>query len=197
MSDIKTSDCWQKAYQLIANGETMSAVALCEQEICSGLVECQRFLGRTYHEQNDMENALKWFSKAAEQGDPFALFGVGNVHFARKDFQTALAYYERSAEQGYPRAYNWVAHIYQHGLGVPQSAEMAIKYYRKAAAYGYLIAERALIHIAFQQGSMLDKILAVPKYIYILIKAAVLAYRNINDERIRDIPNAFQKKQLR
>lgn len=191
---MKTSDCWTTAYEFIASGETQNAIALCEQAPCSGSVDCQRFLGWTYYEQNDMEKALGWFSKAAEQGDADALFGIGSVHFVRRDFQAALPYYERAAEHGCSRAYNWIGNIYRLGLGVPRNAETALNYYRQSAAHGYLIGERALIHLAFQQGTIVNKILAAPKFIYILIKSAVLAYRNINDERIRDIPNALAKK---
>ena len=191
---MKTSDCWTTAYEFIASGETQNAVAFCEQTPCSGSVECQRFLGRTYYDQNDMEKAVNWFSKAAEQGDAIALFGLGSILFVQKDFRAALPYYERAAEKGYSRAYNWIAYIYQEGLDVPRNVELAVSNYKKGAAHGYLVAERALIRFTFQQGTIVNKILAVPKFIYILIKSAVLAYRNINDERIRDVPNAFTKK---
>jgi hypothetical protein len=187
------SDCWQKAYAFIVNGETGKAIDTCEKEPCSASLECQRFLGWKYYEQNQMEKALSWFFKAVEQGDADALFGIGSIYFTQRNFQTALQYYEHAGELGYARAYGWIGYIYQLGLGVPRSIEMATGYYKKAAAHGYLLAERALIHIVFQHGSVLRKILVLPKYFYLLIKAAALAYRDVNDKRLMDIPNAFKK----
>lgn len=191
---MNESDCWPTAYQHIANGELKKAIELCEREPCSGSVECQRFLGWEFYKKNDMDSALIWFSKAAQQGDPDAAFGIGSAHFARREFDLALLYYDQAAGLGYARAYGWIGYIYQLGLGVPRDIGKATQYYRKSAEHGYLLAERALIYLTFRHGNTLSKVLAVPKFIYILAKAVILAYRNINDERLRDIPNPLRNK---
>lgn len=167
---------------------------LCEKASCSASLDCQRFLGWRYYEQNNMDNALSWFCKAAQQGDGDALFGIGSVHFVQRNFPTALQYYERAADHGCPKAYSWIGYIHQLGLGVPRNIEMAANYYKKSAAHGSLLAERALIHLTFQYGNIWSKIFAAPKFVYIVLKAAVLAYRDINDERIAGIPNVFGGK---
>lgn len=141
-----------------------------------------------------MEKALSWFFRAAEQGDAEALYGIGSVHFVQRAFPAALQYYERAADKGYSRSYHWIGYMYHQGLGMPRNINMAIDYYKKSAAHGYLVAERALIHLAWQEGGILRRILALPKYIYIVLKAATIAYCDINDYRIVDVPNAFVKK---
>lgn len=191
---MKASDCWSAAFEFIARGESNRVLELCEKEPCSASLDCQRFLGWKYYEQDDMEQALGWFSKAAEQGDADALFGIGSVHFAQKDFRIALQYYERAAEHGSSKSYAWIGYIYQLGLGVPKSFEMAIKYYEHSAAHGYILAERALIRLKLQHGNVVQKILVLPRYIYMLIRTGLIAYRDINDKRIQDIPNAFDRK---
>jgi TPR repeat protein len=190
---MESSDCWLVAYKLISSGESKNAIELCESDKCSGALECQRFLGWTYYKQDSFEKALNWFSQAIEQGDAESLYGIGSVHFVERRFDVALQYYEKAADKGYSRAYHWIGYIYHQGLGVPRNLDLAMKCYKKGAAHGYLVAERALIHLAYINGNIFTKIIAMTKSVYIALKAAIIAYRNINDLRIVDIPNAFKK----
>jgi TPR repeat protein len=189
--DITPSRCWPTAYELIVNGEIEKAVVVCESKQCAMTLECQRFLGWTYYKKNNFELALKWFGKAIEEGDAEAAFGAGSVHFACGEFTDAIQYFEQAVDGGYGRAYYWLGRIYHHGLGVPRSDSTAIKWYKQGAVQGYLFAERALIHLICERGGMAARIRTFPRYIYILVKAGVIAYRNIHDQRIMDIPNAF------
>jgi len=191
---MSESDCWATAYRFIANGETDRAIELCEQRPCSDVLECQRFLGWTYYQQEAFDKALTWFARAADRGDGDALYGIGSVHFVRRDFYGALQYYERAADHGCSRAYGWIGYIYHQGLGVTRDIDRAISYYKRAAAHGYLVAERALIHLTWQHGNLLKRIAVLPKYLYIIAKAAIIAFRNVNDPRIADVPNAFESK---
>jgi TPR repeat protein len=186
-------DCWRQAYRHIELGQEDQAIAVCETPACAATLECQRYLGWVYYQRNDFDKALSWFDRAAQAGDADALFGLGSIHFVRREFDTARRCYERAAEQQYPRAYGWLAYIHHQGLGVTRNVDLAVEYYKKAAAQGYLVAERALIHIAFQRGSLFDKVRAIPRFFYILGKAFFLAKRDIADPRIADIPNAFEK----
>ena len=188
---MNISECWPAAYDLIANGDAVGAITLCERKPCSASLECQRYLGWTYYQQSKMEEALSWFARAAEQGDGEALFGIGCVHFAQRDFHLALQYYKRGADHGFSRAYGWLGYLYHQGLGVPKDLNVATNYYKQAAAHGYLIAERSLIHLAWKRGNLFRRILVVPQYIYLVAKTVVIAQRNINDPRLVDIPNAF------
>ena len=156
-------------------------------------MECQRFLGWVYYKENSLDKALAWFSKAANQGDGDALYGIGSVYFVKRDFNLALQHYGQAAERGYFRAYHWIAYIHHQGLGVSKNIKLAMDYYSRSAAHGYLIAERALLHLAWQQGHGLKRFAILPKYVYLVARTAVVAFRNANDPRIADVPNVFER----
>lgn len=189
---MKISDCWEAASSFIVNGDTTNAIALCETEQCSASLACQKYLGWTYFKQGEMEKALNWYARAAEGGDAEAMYGIASVYFNLKDFQSALQHFERAASTGIARSYHWLGYMYLNGLGVPQDDRLGVHYYEKGAAHGYILAKRVLLHLTFKHGGLLTRIAAAPNYVYLFIKAAVLAYRNINDERLADIPNVFQ-----
>ena len=193
MLNITESNCWPDAYELIANGEIEKAIRVCESEPCALLLECQRFLGWRYYEKDDFEAALNWFGKAVEQGDAEAAFGVGSVYFVRRSFPAAAQYFKQAADGGYGRACHWLGYIYRQGLGVSRSDDAAVNWYKQGAAQGYLVAERALMHLVWIRGGAIARIRTLPRYLYIVLKAAVIALRDIHDQRIVDIPNAFLK----
>jgi TPR repeat protein len=190
---MNASDCWSTAYKLIESGNIAGAMALCEKAPCSAVPQCQRFLGWEYYKQNEMQNALLWFGRAADQQDGEALFGIGSVHVARKEFQAAIPYFELAAKHGYPRGYQWIAAIYQHGSGVPTDLQMALDYYQRGASHGCIMAERSLIALESRQGNILVKFSSLFKLIRLQIKTVKIASHNKNDPRIADIPNAFAK----
>lgn len=190
-------NCLPDAYGLMANGDIEKAIRVCESEPCALLLECQRFLGWRYYEKDDFETALNWFGKAVAQGDAEAAFGVGSVYFVRRSFSAAAQYFEQAANGGYGRACHWLGYIYRQGLGVPRSDDTAVNWYKQGAACGYLMAERALLHLVWKKGSTIARIRTLPRYLYAVLyavlKAAVIAHRDIHDQRIVDIPNAFLK----
>lgn len=191
--DATESPCWASVYKLFANGEIEKAMTMCESEPCAGVLECQRFLAWRYYDKNDLEAALKWFGKAVEQGDAEAMFGMGSVYFIRQDFVAAARYFEQAVENGCGRACHWLGHIHCLGLGVPRNDHTAIEWYRRGAACGYLVAERALIHMACIYGGLAARIRTFPQYIYLFLKALVIGLRNIHDPRLADAPNAFAR----
>jgi TPR repeat protein len=196
--DTAESPCWASAYELFIHGEIEKAMAMCESEACAKDLECQKFLGWQYYDKDDFEVALKWFEKAVEQGDAEAIFGIGSVYYVRQDFAAAAQYFERAVENGYDRACHWLGLLYWLGLGVPRNADTAREWYKRGAAHGFLIAERMLIHMTCFKGGGAARIRTFPRYIYIFIKALVIASRNIHDPRLIDVPNAFaQNKKIK
>lgn len=181
------SQCWAAAYELIANGEIERAIAICKSDKCSSVMECQRYLGWSCYEKGDVKNALVWFTKAADQEDGEALFGIGSVYVAQREFRNALEYFERSANQGYARSYQWIAGIYQHGCGVPMDINKAVCFYKEGASRGYVMAERSLINIASVNGNVFEKLLSMLKLVLLQIRTAKIAYRNIDDNRLADV----------
>lgn len=65
-----------------------------------------------------------------------ALIDRGNEAFNADDYATALEMYTKAADAGNTRAITNLGRMYEYGLGVEQSYEKAIKYYKKASEMG-------------------------------------------------------------
>lgn len=72
-------------------------------------------------EQNYSE-AVKWYQKAAEQGDAEAQNSLGTMCRSglgtEQDFNEAMNWFRKSAEQGNPEAERNIGGMYLSGLGV-------------------------------------------------------------------------------
>ena len=92
------------------------------------------------YSQGEYAEAVKWFRKAAEQGNALAQNGLGNCYYAGKgvmrDYDEAVRWYRKSAEQGNALAQYNLGACYYNGEGVTQNYDQAIKWFRKSAAQG-------------------------------------------------------------
>jgi TPR repeat protein len=74
----------------------------------SGDPECEFDFAEFLALQNDMEAALPWYEKSANQGDALALLRLGYFHSrgigVKRDKRMAFAYYRRAAEEENVRA---------------------------------------------------------------------------------------------
>ena len=63
-------------------------------------------LGFLYqHEENDIENALKWYTKAVELGNKTASFNMAYLYeYTLKDLKTAEFWYKKAANAGHKEA---------------------------------------------------------------------------------------------
>ena len=186
--DIQPGDCWPTVYRLAQAGDVNAAVALCKSHTCSQVRECQLYLAKSYYDQGQLDEALEWFSKAAETGDDEALFGAGSVHFIRKDYDAALQLWKRAADRGSSKALAYIGSIYYQGLAGPRNLPVALDYYKQSAAAGYLLAERALMTITFRHGTAWERLLLAPKFLMLLLRASWIAARHSDDKRLADIP---------
>ena len=109
--------------------------------------------------QSDKE-AVKWYRKAAEQGDADAQsnldFMYDNVQGVPQSDKEAVKWYRKAAEQGKAGAQCNLGFMFKYGRGVPQSNIEASKWYRKAAEQGDVIAQSNL-------GLMYENGRGVPK----------------------------------
>ena len=94
--------------------------------------------------QNDAE-AVKWFRKAAEQGDVEAQTILGACYYSgsgvEQDYAKAVEWCRKAAEQGLAAAQNMLGDCYYYGNGVEQDYAKAVEWYRKAAEQGLAIAQ--------------------------------------------------------
>lgn len=98
--------------------------------------------------QDEVE-AVRWYRKAADQGDDFSQFFLGFCHANGRggvplDDVEAAKWYRKAADQGNPEAQYDLGLCYAQGWGVPKNEEEAVKWYQKAAKQGEDYAEFAL-----------------------------------------------------
>ena len=96
-----------------------------------------------------LEDAVRWYRKAAEQGRADAEFKLGYFHTVgggglARDMNEAAAWYKKAAEQNQSGAQYNLAVCYEKGLGVERDESSALSWYRKAAALGDTYAQKAV-----------------------------------------------------
>jgi hypothetical protein len=88
----------------------------------------------------DPAAAVKWLSKAADQGHTDAQFNLGVMYEdgigVSQDPHAAVTWYRKAAEQGHAKAQNNLGTLFVNGKGVPQDYHSAAAWFRKAAAQG-------------------------------------------------------------
>ena len=89
--------------------------------------------------------AVKWFRKAAEQGDATAQYNLGccyaNGEGVAKDPAEAVKWFLMGAEQGDTGSQCGLGWCYDNGAGVPKDSAEAVKWFLKAAEQGDATAQ--------------------------------------------------------
>ncbi len=112
-----------------------------------GNANAQFFLGFMYGNGEgvfqDYAKAVKWFRKAAEQGDGeaqyTAQYNLGIMYDkgqgVPQDYAKAVGWYRKAAEHGVANAQFSVGVMYRKGLGVPQDDAEAVREITKTGAH--------------------------------------------------------------
>ena len=129
----------------------------------------------------DYAEAVKWFSKAAEQGDwdarEMLLF-----EFPQDYAQAAMKWRREAGEQGHAEAQYILATAYRTGSGVPEDYAEAARWYRRAAEQGHAVAQYSLGAAYFDgEGVPQDHVQA---YMWLILAAARGAAVLVNWEEI-------------
>ena len=136
-----------------------STVAGWEQKALAGDALTQNVTGMAYKYgkfgvPQDHAASIKWYRKAAEQGDADAQFNLGRVYdrpigmyaksrAAPQDDLEAVNWYGKAAQQGYAPAQSNLAEIYAAGgSGVPQDFVQAYFWMSLAASSGNELAQQ-------------------------------------------------------
>ena len=102
-----------------------------------GLTACTDERARTGAETPSAE-AVKWYRKAAEQGNADAQYNLGVMYDhgrgVPQDDAEAVGWYRKAAEQGYAKAQFNLGNMYITGLGVPLDYAQAHMWYNLAAS---------------------------------------------------------------
>lgn len=107
----------------------------------SGEAEAQNALGEAYYDgkgvTENLTEAVKWFTKAAEQENAKAQYNLGICYYygngvQYRDRGEAVKWYTRAAEQGNADAQNDLGYCYEFGEGVDKNLKEAVKWYTKS-----------------------------------------------------------------
>mmetsp|Transcript_1196 Transcript_1196/g.1829 ORF Transcript_1196/g.1829 Transcript_1196/m.1829 type:complete len:253 (-) Transcript_1196:113-871(-) len=131
------------------------AVEICREEAKEGIAYAQFKLGVCYERGRGVEKneakAVEWYSKAAAQDHISACGNLGVCYEegagVTRDMNKALLYYEKAANKGDILTY--------FNLGMnheDHDVEKAKKWYRKAAAVGYLDAQVEVARLCQSSG---------------------------------------------
>ncbi len=102
-------------------------------------------LGVVYYSQNDSEDAMVWFRRAAEQGYDDAQNNLGLLLATVKHDTTEGVYWlTQAANLGNANAENNLGAYYLDGIGVKQDPVLSAQYFARAAEQGHVEAQSAL-----------------------------------------------------
>jgi hypothetical protein len=109
----------------------------------------------------DEVEAVKWYRKAADQGNPNSQSYLGECYRdgsgVTVDYAEAARWYRKAADQSHPTAQNNLGWCYANGDGVAQDFEEAIKWFQKAAELGHAEAQYSLGYCYYNgQGVVQD-----------------------------------------
>jgi hypothetical protein len=95
--------------------------------------------------EQDYKQAIRWFTKAAEQGHAAAQLNLGAMYHEGKgveqDYKQAIRWFTKAAEQEDAYAQFNLGQMYDEGKAVEQDYKQAIKWFTKAAEQGYAAAQ--------------------------------------------------------
>jgi uncharacterized protein len=157
ISSVYGEDCYVKPYKNCFSDADACRVLAEQGHACA-----QYHLGWKYHNGKgviqDYKEALKWYSKAAEQGHISSQYNVADIYLNGgegifQDYKEAERRYRLIADKAPEKnlgsssiweivyAQNTLGWMYSHGKGVIQDYKEAVKWFSLAAERGYYIAQ--------------------------------------------------------
>ncbi len=123
-----------------------AAFILLKQLAEQGNAQAQFELGAAYEHplfdepiKKDINEAIKWYRKAAIQINVDAQYSLGRIYFVYDDYKNykeSFIWCQKAAEQGLASAQNNLGVMYSEGEGTPKNYIQAFKWYKKAAEQG-------------------------------------------------------------
>ncbi len=140
----------REAYE---NGDYAKALNEFLPSVMKGDIGAQFYLALMYEKgagvPRDPANAFKWYTLAAEQGSPEAMFKLGVYYYdgsggAAKDPEKALSWFGDAAGQGIAGAQFNIGLMHAKSLGVERDYALAAKWFLVAANQNHAMAQHGL-----------------------------------------------------
>ena len=103
--------------------------------------------GKEYYDNGNYTEAVKWWRKAADQGNADAQNYLGEYRergSKEQDQVEAEKWFRKAAEQGHADGQYNLARCYHYGKGIAEDYDEALKWYRKAAEQGNVYSQYEL-----------------------------------------------------
>jgi TPR repeat protein len=94
--------------------------------------------------EQDIQRAKRWYRKSARQGDPRAMFSLGQMAYDQRDHADALVWFKRAADKGHAKSLLCIGKLFWRGHGVPVDRKKAMALFQKAAVEKVPAARRVL-----------------------------------------------------
>ncbi|MGH7952502.1 MAG: tetratricopeptide repeat protein [Limisphaerales bacterium] len=94
--------------------------------------------------KENSEKAKEWYRKSARQGEPKAMFSLGQIAYIEKNFSDSLTWFKRAVKTGHARSLYYIGRQYWNGQGVDRDRKEAMRLFHLAARKKVVEAVRLL-----------------------------------------------------
>lgn len=136
--------CYWLGKGVPTNNEKAEELFRKEAEV--GVKSAMIYLGciyRSYYE--DASEAIRWFKKAGEAGDPYAYTCIGEIYrdgkIVSRNYAKAYDYFKKAADDGDEDAQNYLGLMFLQGEHVQENDSKAFQYFKKAAEQDFAAAQ--------------------------------------------------------
>lgn len=178
-----------KARQLYKNKLFVDAFNLYLDLAQRGHNSAKIFIGWMYFDgigiQKDVNLALFWFNRAAEQGSPEGLFYCGKVLELEGRNAESIQFIMESAEKGYIPGVCRLGLMYLEGKFVNRDEQLAIEFLRRAANHGNVFAKREIAVMLIKKPNLFKKIEGTVRFILAVIESFFIGLIDPYSEKLR------------
>ncbi|MDF0665021.1 MAG: tetratricopeptide repeat protein [Nitrospira sp.] len=139
---------YHKASSHFSAGQVREGLELLSKAAGLGYPKAMSDLGALYSKgigvPEDWEEAIKWWTRAAQIGDLGAIYNVGAYYYRRGDFSMAFSWFSEAANRGLPEGMMSVGYMYVRGESVSQNRAEGLRWLRAAAKAGLPAAKNIL-----------------------------------------------------
>jgi TPR repeat protein len=149
MTKSAGSEEYEEANRHFASRRYQEALAIYRRLADLGDPQAEVHVGWMYYTGRgllpDVEEARRWYLRAAESGSPMGQFYLARLAASQGKSEEALSWFERAAEQEYGPALFRLGLAYEQGKGTSVDREKASRLFERAASKGNLHAQRRLL----------------------------------------------------
>ena len=142
-----------------AHAQTASPDKQLEEKAVAGDAQAQRELGDWYVLPGNHIEGVRWYRKAAEQGNAVAQYNLGLSYNSGlgipQNYVECVRWYRKAAKQGYEKALGSLGTSYAYGEGIPQNYAEAYVWLSLAAAKSGTGYEDPLVSLREQVAKQL------------------------------------------